>query len=458
MPFLLEDMAPVVAALFAILISVAGYLITDAISALIGDVKILTFTLKLGSIFAKVGESIVDWFVGVTEGWWKNVGQWIHGHTYLLERIAYYTQVAVTHVGDQIAHLYNEVIPNAQAAAESYTRTVAKDTTGFLEDQISAARQAVEGALGAADRAIYTEIAHVDTTVENDIKSSVSAAVNTAEEYTRIVAHDTTVLAETLVRDAEAAASKALSTVNQQLGAAIAATAANAAAALAAGEGVLLSDIHAAEAAATGALSAASTALENAITAAAGTAAAALAAARSSLEAATKAVGVEAVAHLEDARTALETAIGTVAGDARAELEAAKAATEHAIGAAVAAGTRQLEGAVGGVYEDITGAAAAVGGDLTGLEGLLAGAITVPLAALAARVAHMEECAVTECAGPNNLEGLLEGILGVATIALIAPLLKEAIEHPYTAAPPFAALLSGTYTAGTDLFNSLLSL
>ena len=154
-------------------------------------------------------------------------------------------------------------------------------------------------------------------------------------------------------------------------------------------------------------------------------------------------------------QSTVTTLSGTVASDLTAAERYAAAQAQAAQGAAI--GT--LEDVLGGVYTDLTGAAAAVGGDLTSLEALLAGAITLPLAAVLARVIKLEKCSVGVCDdSPNNFSSLLQAVLGVATFAELAPFLKDAIENPASGEGAYASVVQGLYTGGHSLFDSLLSL
>lgn len=89
--------------------------------------------------------------------------------------------------------------------------------------------------------------------------------------------------------------------------------------------------------------------------------------------------------------------------------------------------------------------------------GVAAGAAT----AIATLAGEFESCAVTSCEGPNNLSGLLKGILGFASLAEVAVFLDKVISDPAGAeaqyADDFIGKIKGVLGTSSDIFTDLES-
>jgi hypothetical protein len=109
------------------------------------------------------------------------------------------------------------------------------------------------------------------------------------------------------------------------------------------------------------------------------------------------------------------------------------------------------EGAIGAIHiPDITGVEAG----LAALTGTVAGIA----AAVAAVTTEVETCAVTTCDGPNNLQGLLNGILGLSGLVAFGEFLQQVINDPAGAEAEYAGIFQGLVGTGTDALDALLSL
>lgn len=84
--------------------------------------------------------------------------------------------------------------------------------------------------------------------------------------------------------------------------------------------------------------------------------------------------------------------------------------------------------------------------------------ITAVGVAVASLAREFESCAVTSCDGPNNLQGLLNGLLGLGGLAALGEFLNEAINHPAQAEAKYASVFGGLVTTGESLFDDLLAL
>lgn len=138
------------------------------------------------------------------------------------------------------------------------------------------------------------------------------------------------------------------------------------------------------------------------------------------------------------------------------------ASIEHEIGAAVAGAEKLAKGAIGTAVGTLQGDIADVAGlaneALNGGAGTLLGTVAATAAAAMAIATKLEGCAVTKCAGPNNLSSLLNDLAGAADYATLAAFVKTAIDNPAGAAHTFEAGAAGLYDTGSSLLNSLLAL
>lgn len=154
------------------------------------------------------------------------------------------------------------------------------------------------------------------------------------------------------------------------------------------------------------------------------------------------------------------------------DLTVAKTYTDHQVSAL----RRALTGEIGAANPALPGEATAIPSgqpapisiplpsEITALPAAV-GAISLDLvgvkAAVAAITSEFESCAVTSCAGPNNLANLLKGILGFASLAEIAVFLSDVINDPAGAerkyAGEFSAIAAPFITGGTDIWGALES-
>lgn len=135
---------------------------------------------------------------------------------------------------------------------------------------------------------------------------------------------------------------------------------------------------------------------------------------------------------------------------------------EHEIGAAVGAAEKLAKGAIGTAVGTLQGEIGDVAGlaneALNGAAGTLLASVAGTAAAAMAIATKLEGCAVTKCAGPNNLSSLLNDLAGAADYATLAAFVKTAIDNPAGAAHTFEAGAAGLYDTGSSLLNSLLAL
>jgi hypothetical protein len=413
-PFVLVDLAGLGLALLCLLAAIALDYIIKAIASVLPNLSILGVGLNLANIFRSAADSAVSWMVDNTKQFWNDVANWVNGHAYLFTNAVTAIVGAVQHLGDQIAHLYTTVIPDAISTAEKSAKKYADDLISGVEKDIKTAGDAAGAALSAADRAIYSDIASTESTIKTDLLKAISSSVDAAEKIAKDGLADLRTYVDASVKTAEAAATKAVNDLSRQVGTAIAGVASTAASDLAAAENTISGEISTVAQTAAADLSSTASTLTSEITSTGQSAAQALAGAESSLE------------------SDISTTAGTLSGD--------------------------IATSAGQLYGDITSEAQTFAGDLTSLQGVLTAAIAAAVAGVVARVAELEECAVTTCDGPNNLSGLLNTLLNVGEFAAVFAFLSQIVSDPAGAEAQYSGLIGGLYGEGHDLFDQLLSL
>lgn len=410
----LAELAPILYGLFVTLIGAAAFVLFRAIGNLLPGIDVAFVHINPGDWFRSLGQDISDFVVSRFAGPVNHIADWLYAHVWLTAETLATIPDVLQHLGDQIAHIVTSEIPHAVDRAATFTVTHVGRLLAELRHDTATAEHAAATALSAADRAIYKQVAAAEHTIEHDIISTAAHAVDQAVGHADRGLHDLRRYVDQAVATAAAAAARDLADAKRDIGRAIAGAASTAAANLAHAESTLEQDITRARRAAAGALKGAESTLSGEISAASATAAGAL--------------------------TSAEQGIGGQIGQAEQ---------------AAATGIDTLSKQLGG---EITSQAQAFAGDLTSLQGTLEAAIAGSVAAVAARVTKLEECAVTRCAGPNNLQSLLGDVLGVAGYAEIFMFLARAVQHPAQAEAEFGGLVGGLYHDAGSLLDELLSI
>lgn len=97
-------------------------------------------------------------------------------------------------------------------------------------------------------------------------------------------------------------------------------------------------------------------------------------------------------------------------------------------------------------------------GPITAEVGALAGTVAGVATGVAAITAEFGECAVTTCDGPNNLQGLLQNVLGLVDVATIGAFLAAVINDPAGAEAQYSGLIQSTFSTAQSTVDSLLAL
>lgn len=161
------------------------------------------------------------------------------------------------------------------------------------------------------------------------------------------------------------------------------------------------------------------------------------------------------LAGLESTVTSLEQTVGVALGHGAGSIEGEIGA---AVGAAERLAGRALDGAIGTLEGDIADVGRLAREALDGGAGTLLSSVAATAAAAMALATKLESCAVTKCAGPNNLSSLLNDLAGAADYATLAAFVSEAVQHPAAAGRTFEAGAHQLYDTGSSLLNSLLAL
>ena len=458
--------------------------------------------VSIGSWVAGLADALEGALTSAGSYLWGYISSWVSGHAYLISELASELAGLAANTREAVSYTAGTAIPNAVRSAQRFAIETGLLFKHETEESTIEVMGGIAAVIGGTAGAIYGLVSGGGPPTQH---STAGAFAETREASNRH-ADAQVYTAEQVLRldilEAEARLRRELAEARTQIGHAAAEAAAKARGELTAAEAVLRGEISAAEGTAEAHLKDARTHLERAIQGAEGAAKAQLtearedlerlvnshaAAARSELERArvklegelTTAEGAEhkalegqkvelqarivtaentAARELGDVRGKLETAVHGAEGKAKNELTEAVDHVTRAINVVSTNFANELEHLFTGTIEDLTGAAVAVGGDLTALPALLAAAITAPMAALASRVATIEECAVTRCEGPNNLERLLETGLSAAALTALAALLAEWVNEPQNSDQAAAAAFGGAYTLGHDAFDALLGL
>jgi len=344
---------------------------------------------------------------------------------------------AVSHLGDQIAHIVNTSIPNAISAAEANAGATTARAIQGVESAISKAAGDTVGALSGVDAQIYQDIGKIENTIASNLKAAVGAAVTTTEHYADGLYTDAKNYADTQVKTAEGLATAAVDALGRTLGQQLSNLTQTVADNLTAAENFAKAQANTVYNEVEGDLSTTAKALS------------------------TEASAAESLAQtaINTAASDLTTAENYAASQASAAASAGRGAAAAAGAAAASTAEQALEGALGGIYTDLTGKALAVNGDLTTAEGLIAGAILTAIGSVAARVSKLEECSVGVCSdSPNNFGNLLQDALGLATFAGLGGFLAYAIQHPAAAENQYADAIGALFSTGENAFQDILNL
>lgn len=181
MSVLLLGLPEVGLALLAMLLALGVFVLIRAIANSLPSLSLpFGISIRPGDWFSAIVSPVIGWIIHATENAWNFVSHWIYGHAWLVEQLAVNTVAAIGHLGDQIAHIVNTVIPDAIRAVErdlggavnSLERTIARDATRAADD--------LAHDISKVARSIYTSERGIVSELDHAIKSAVSTGVDEA--------------------------------------------------------------------------------------------------------------------------------------------------------------------------------------------------------------------------------------------------------------------------------------
>lgn len=181
MPVVLVGFVPLAAAALAALMAVGVYLLVRAIANSLPSLSLpFGISIRPGDWFQAIVSPVVGWIIHAAESAFHFVAHLIYGHAWLIEQFAQQAVAAVGHLGEQVAHIVNTVIPDAIRTAEhdvaravnSLERTIARDATRAADD--------LAHDISSVARSIYTSERGIVSELDHAIKSAVSTGVDEA--------------------------------------------------------------------------------------------------------------------------------------------------------------------------------------------------------------------------------------------------------------------------------------
>ena len=226
MPF---ELAPLfvdpVTAAAAVALIIAGVLLADMLGSLIGKINIGPIHLDPGSWFRSIAHTIENWAMSTFDHLIAPVGHWLNGIAY----DAYHTLSdavnAVSHLGDQIAHIVNTTIPDAIARQFANIMGIVDSDLGKVYGKIDSEVSTLEGKITDAAGATFAHLAGI---IDSDIGAvhaligkDVAAAEKIASDALATVERTLTGDISRAITTAEAAAAAAAAVPIRDLGAAV---------------------------------------------------------------------------------------------------------------------------------------------------------------------------------------------------------------------------------------------
>jgi hypothetical protein len=256
---------PVLAAA-AVALTIAGILLCQMISSLLGTINVGPISIPIGKWFGDIAHSVESWAIGALDHLLQPIANWINGLAY----DAYHTlsQVVsnITHVGDQIATLATVTIPDAVGATFAHVMGIVDSDIGTVNTKIDHAVSSLTDLIGSTAGATFSHLAGIIDSdigaVHTYVDQHIAAATDTLNGAISSVEQTLTGDISTAIQSAEAAAAAAEAALSKDISGAIAA----AGAAEAALQGLITGDITSVNATIAGIAATAATALSVATT------------------------------------------------------------------------------------------------------------------------------------------------------------------------------------------------
>lgn len=488
MPFAIAGLAELLASALALMLAIAVWVLMRGIGSVLPKVHFPVIgSIDFGAPFVSAGNAVADFIVNLTKDSWSLFGSLIHATAWIFSTIFGEVVNAIDHAFDYADHLATSVIPDTLDSAEKYAREQAAGAVSTVATEIRNAYSEVgaqvhavkQDAIDIAEGAANTALGHALADAASIVAGNAIAFDGDVSKVAAALAHavnDSVNGVESDLHDAKKALTASISnladTVASDFTQAKAIAQADATAALNTAKGLVdqakaeAEDVAKADVAAVrnllqAAINATNTTVRNLTTTVGQDLTAAEQFAQSQVAQAVSTV----TGQLQSTAASLQQSIAAGAAAALAGVQSAVNQAQADATAALDTATATLDDALGGIYTDLTGKSVALNGDLSAIEGLLAGAITAGIAAVAARVATLEDCVVTNCdrpnvpgGGKNDLTGLLKTILGISEFAGLGAFLTAAISNPAGVEQEYANLVQGAIGTGRTVFDELLAL
>ena len=187
MPFVLAaSVAGIgVAVLLAELCFGASYLL-KAIGSLLPriTVPIVGFVIDLPGWFFGIAGGVESWLVNASAHLWGDVESWMRAIAYIAVGLFDDVKNAIIAEANNLAHLYNEVIPGAASHAQAVAHGYASQETQAITREIAAARAAVGLTISRTEAAQWLKDEQLAKTVKTALLAIIATSLRHGEHYT----------------------------------------------------------------------------------------------------------------------------------------------------------------------------------------------------------------------------------------------------------------------------------
>lgn len=452
-------LAEMVAALFALLIAVAAYLLLRAIGSGLPNFSILGVGINIGHWFEGLANHVAQWIVDIARFQWTVLRDMFNAVAWLIDHSFNATVNAISHAFDYVDHVVGDVIPDAITTAKNFAHHQALHYYGLAEtdikaaagridtlftrtvpDAISAAEHYTDSAIDTLHRTLTGDIATAKAAVEGDLHDVKVALAGSIADLAKTVASDYTNAKAIAQSDATAALNTAKDLISDAR--------------------TYARDIaHADAKAVQDTLQKAIDATNTTVTTLTSTVTTDFNTAEAYAQQQVAAGLADVVDTLNHTAVQVGGAIGAAAAGVAGQITGAVTQAQTDATTALDTAEAAVGKALGDIYTDVTGQALAANGDLASIAGSLGLALAGSIAGVVARVAKLEKCSVGVCDdSPNNFSSLLKDALGVTEAAGAFAYLEQAVTDPAGTATTTSRLIRPVVDDSVKLLDTLLGL
>lgn len=205
----LAEAAPIIALIFA------GVLILDMIAHLLPSIHLpVVGSIDFGAPFTAAAHAVEHWIISNTQHLWSAVTNWIGGVAYDSYHTLEGALAAVTHLGDQIAHIVTSIVPDAISQAERDAIHWAQAHVHNVAKSLHGTEQLLKGMVADALNSAKADVAEVRATVNQIVRPALGVVEADAARLAQAVFGD----AAHGIEGLEHAVSGLLATVGVALG------------------------------------------------------------------------------------------------------------------------------------------------------------------------------------------------------------------------------------------------